>query len=45
MNKIFIGAAAIALLALIKKNSRKTDENPTITLAQKTDRTITFFKA
>lgn len=45
MNKILIGAAALALLALIKKSSKDLDNNPPITPAQKADRTITFYKA
>ena len=45
MNKIIFGAAALALLALLKKNSKNTDDNPTITPAQKAQRTITFYKA
>jgi len=45
MNKIIFGAAALALLALLKKNTNKTDDNPTITPAQKAQRTITFYKA
>lgn len=45
MNKLLIGAAAIAVLAMIKKSAKKTDENPTITAAQKAQRTITFYKA
>jgi hypothetical protein len=45
MNKLLIGAAALALLALIKKSSKDLDNNPPITPAQKADRTITFYKA
>jgi hypothetical protein len=45
MNKLLIGAAAIALMALIKKSSKEADENPATTPAQKADRTITFYKA
>ena len=45
MNKIIFGAAALALLTLLKKNSKSTDDNPTITPAQKAQRTITFYKA
>lgn len=45
MNKILFGAAAIALLAMLKKNSTDTDDNPTVTPAQKANRTITFYKA
>jgi len=44
MNKIIFGAAALALLALLK-NSKSTDDNPPITPAQKAQRTITFYKA
>ncbi len=28
MNKIFIGAAALALLALVKNNAKDKDDNP-----------------
>lgn len=45
MNKLLIGAAALALLALIKKSTKDLDNNPPITPAQKADRTITFYKA
>ena len=45
MNKLLIGAAALALLALIKKSSKDLDNNPPITPAQKATRTITFYKA
>ena len=45
MNKLFIGAAALAVLAMLKKNSTDSDEHPTITPAQKASRTIKFYKA
>lgn len=45
MNKYYLGAAALALFALIKKSMDHQDENPTVTAAQKTERVITFFKA
>jgi uncharacterized protein YneF (UPF0154 family) len=45
MNKLLIGAAAIAVLALLKKSSKQLDDNPPITPAQKAERTITFYKA
>jgi hypothetical protein len=45
MNKLLIGAAALALLALTKKGSKDMDNNPPITPAQKSDRVITFYKA
>ena len=45
MNKIFIGAAALALLALVKNNAKDKDDNPIVTPAQKADRIITFYKA
>lgn len=45
MNKILFGAAAIALLALLKNNAKHNDDNPVITPAQKADRIITFYKA
>jgi hypothetical protein len=45
MNKIIFGAAAIALLAMLKKKSTDTDNNPTVTPAQKETRIITFYKA
>ena len=45
MNKILLGAAALAFLALVKKNETKKDDNPDVTPAQKTDRIITFYKA
>lgn len=45
MNKIFIGAAALALLALVENNAKDKDDNPTVTPAQKADRIITFYKA
>ena len=45
MNKLLIGSAALALLALIKKSTKDLDNNPPITPAQKADRTITFYKA
>ena len=45
MNKIFIGAVALAFLALVKKNETKKDDNPDVTPSQKADRIITFYKA
>jgi hypothetical protein len=47
MNKILIGAAALAvLLAYSKKGKQDMDDtNPAITPLQKRDRTITFYKA
>jgi hypothetical protein len=45
MKKILFGAAAIALLAMLKKNSTDSDEHPTVTPAQKASRTIKFYKA
>jgi hypothetical protein len=45
MNKIIFGAVAFALLAMLKKNAKSTDDNPPITPAQKAQRTITFYKA
>jgi hypothetical protein len=45
MNKLLIGAAALALLTLIKKSSKDMDTNPSITPAQKATRTIRFYKA
>ena len=45
MNKIFIGAVALALLALVKNNAKDKDDNPIVTPAQKADRIITFYKA
>jgi len=45
MNKIFIGAVALAFLALVKKNETKKDDNPDVTPAQKADRIITFYKS
>ena len=45
MNKIFLGAVALALLAWVKKNPKDRDDNPVVTPAQKADRIITFYKA
>ena len=45
MNNIMIGAAALALMALLKKNPKDKDDNPEVTPAQKADRVITFYKA
>ena len=45
MNKIFFGAAALALLALISKKSTDKDDNAPVTAAQKENRLITFYKA
>ncbi len=45
MNKIFLSAAVLALLALIKKSAKDKDDNPVVTPAQKADRIITFYKA
>ena len=45
MNKIFIGAVALAFLAWVNKDPKDKDDNPTVTPAQKADRVITFYKA
>lgn len=47
MNKILIGAAALAvILAYSKKGKQDEDDsNPGITPVQKRERTITFYKA
>lgn len=45
MNKLFFGAAALALLALISKKGTNKDDNAPVTAAQKANRVITFYKA
>ena len=47
MNKILIGAAALALLLAYSKKGKQDmdDTNPAITPLQKRERTITFYKA
>ncbi|MCF8292507.1 MAG: hypothetical protein K9I70_01740 [Chitinophagaceae bacterium] len=45
MNKIFFGAAALAILALMSKKGTDKDDNAPVTAAQKENRVITFFKA
>lgn len=45
MNKLIFGAAALAILALIKQQSKDSGENSSITPAQKAERKITFYKA
>jgi hypothetical protein len=44
MKKFIFGAAALAVLALLSKK-KDSDDNPTVTVAQKKSRTITFYKA
>jgi hypothetical protein len=45
MNKLLLGAAALAFLAWVKNDPKDKDENPQVTPAQKADRVITFYKA
>ena len=45
MNKLFFGATALALLALISKKGKDKDDNAPVTAAQKSTRVITFYKA
>jgi hypothetical protein len=45
MNKLFFGATALALLALISKKGTNKDDNAPVTAAQKATRVITFYKA
>ena len=45
MNKLLLGAAALAFLAWVKNDPKDKDDNPQVTPAQKADRVITFYKA
>lgn len=45
MNKIYFGAAALAIFALISKKRTDKDDNAPVTAAQKANRIITFYKA
>lgn len=45
MNKLLLGAAALAILAWVKNDPKDKDDNPGVTPAQKADRVITFYKA
>jgi len=45
MNKLLLGAAALAFLAWVKNDPKDKDYNPEVTPAQKADRVITFYKA
>ena len=45
MNNIFTAIAAIALLAVLKQQSKDSEENPEVTPGQKAERIVTFYKA
>jgi len=45
MNKILIGIAAIAVLILIRSKTQKKEDQSSVTLLQKQNRVINFYKA